>query len=903
MAPKNTWRNRERARAEAAEEERMVEASKRKERSEEPPQADTMQRDITTPIPAPLRVLEKYETKQEDNKSTEAEDNTREMIPSTRIFHNCSGIQRLPDGEGEPRNEDTMRTAIREEKERSGMNAIASAHGDREAYGPMPVSNGELYRHLILGTLKTPQSLSTMMVGDLSASQPRDENSAPKPFASSSKAEFIPTTCASTKPNAAANVLSISSPEVEVEVTTSNVPFTTRDIKPSILGIYGISGCGKSHLIKKLKDLLGEEDYAFHDGSGMIDAVVPGGLETFKTLPGEEQDRYRIQAIRRICDECAESGRVGVVAGHYMFWKSQYGLDDDDESGGEQVVWTSGDAECFTDMMYLSVQSQIVVEQCENDKTRKRLSLTRFELELWMAAERRELEKECGECGIGFALIGRDELQVVADMLKEMRKRPELLNLARTKKALDSIMAERDARLETMIVLDADRTLCAVDTGNLFWETFAANEKLRNPSQEPFKDPLKTIFSGPFGYSFNAFTQVDLLYGTVCSVDEFERICMIVAKKVIIHPEFKKLLRRVEEDSRIGAIIVTCGIRRVWEFVIELNGFSESVQVIGAGGHGSDYVVTAEVKAALVQKLQEEYGMHVWAFGDSPLDLPMLKQADEAIVVVVGEKGKRCRTMDKELESAIEDEGLVARQLLLPAHATPRLDSTRLPIFDIRQPHEMDSIFIRRVPLQIRHASPNSAELLQTPMRDGRISGVALQEVHKKVGWFLATELVTEVLPLEKYDIEHVQGGIAIGHRLKNEDKTLIIALMRGGEPMAKGVHEAFPLATFLHAHDPHDAAYYHLDGMENVLLVDSVINNGTTVVQFVKRIKELNAKTKIVVVAGVAQKASVAENGPLARVGRDGLTVIALRLSENKYTGKRGTDTGNRLFNTCRLD
>ncbi|CZS96536.1 related to 2-3-cyclic-nucleotide 3-phosphodiesterase [Rhynchosporium agropyri] len=774
-----------------------------------------------------------------------------------------------------------MRTAIREEKERSGMNAIASAHGDREAYGPMPVSNGELYRHLILGTLKTPRSLSTVMVGDLSASQPRDENSAPRHFASSSKAELAMNTSAFTKSKAAAPIQSMSSPEVEV--TTTNVPFTMRNIKPSILGIYGISGCGKSHLIKKIKDLLGEEDYAFHDGSGMIDAVVPGGLETFKTLPGEGKDRYRTQAIRRIRDECAESGKVGVVAGHYMFWKSQNGLDDDDESGGEQVVWTSGDAECFTDMMYLTVQSQIVVQQCENDKTRKRLSLTRFELDLWMAAERRELEKKCGECGIGFALIGRDDLQVVADMLKEMRKRPELQNLARTKKALDSIMAERDARLETMIVLDADRTLCAVDTGNLFWETFAANEKLRDPSQEPFKDPLKTIFSGPFGYSFNAFTQADLLYGTVCSVDEFERICMIVAKKVIIHPEFKKLLRRVEEDSLIGAIIVTCGIRRVWEFVIELNGFSESVQVIGAGGHGSDYVVTAEVKAALVQKLQKEYGMHVWAFGDSPLDLPMLKQADEAIVVI-GEKGKRSRTMDKELKSAIEDEGLVARQLLLPGHATPRLGSTRLPIFDIRQPHEMDSIFIRRVPLYA-------------------ISGVALQEVHKKVGWFLATELVTEVLPLEKYDIEHVQGGIAIGHRLKNEDKTLIIALLRGGEPMAKGVHEAFPLATFLHAHDPHDVAYYHLAGMENILLVDSVINNGTTVVQFVKRIKELNAKTKIVVVAGVAQKASVAENSPLARVGRDSLTVIALRLSENKYTGKRGTDTGNRLFNTCRLD
>jgi len=29
----------------------------------------------------------------------------------------------------------------------------------------------------------------------------------------------------------------------------------------------------------------------------------------------------------------------------------------------------------------------------------------------------------------------------------------------------------------------------------------------------------------------------------------------------------------------------------------------------------------------------------------------------------------------------------------------------------------------------------------------------------------------------------------------------------------------------------------------------------------------------------------------------------VALRLSKNKFTGKGGTDTGNRLFNTIRLD
>jgi uracil phosphoribosyltransferase len=34
-----------------------------------------------------------------------------------------------------------------------------------------------------------------------------------------------------------------------------------------------------------------------------------------------------------------------------------------------------------------------------------------------------------------------------------------------------------------------------------------------------------------------------------------------------------------------------------------------------------------------------------------------------------------------------------------------------------------------------------------------------------------------------------------VGYRLLHEEATLIVPLMRGGEPMAFGVNEAFPLA------------------------------------------------------------------------------------------------------------
>ncbi|PVH71222.1 hypothetical protein DL98DRAFT_563967 [Cadophora sp. DSE1049] len=624
------------------------------------------------------------------------------------------------------------------------------------------------------------------------------------------------------------------------------------NVKPVIVGIYGISAAGKFYLINQLKEILGEEHYTFYDGSGKIDTVTPGGLSAFKKL----------------------TGKFGAIAGHFMFWKEK---EEDRIKEKVDIVWTKGDSETFTYMLYLDVPTDIVLKQCRDDDKRNRPILP---------------EKTCSEHGILFSVLAHNEQLpgTTASLLRDFREHTENLNLSRAENVLDEIIGKDNAKLETMLVLDADRTLCAVDTGEMFWTELGYTN-----------DPLKKLFSGPMRYTHNAFRQASLLYEEATDDAKFTSTCQAVASKVKMHTESLRLLRRMEHYSHIGAVVVTCGLRRVWEMVLDAAGLSNTIKVIGGGRIDNGYVVTAEVKAALVKRLRDKHNMQVWAFGDSPLDLPMLKEADEAIVVI-GEAGKRSKTMDKELENAITKEGLAARQVLLPSYATHHLDTAKLPIFDIRDPGAVNSIFPRREPLTVLHASTPAAQLLQTPMRHAENSGVALQAIHKKVRWFLATNSSTEAVGMEEYPIPHVQGGSTTGHRLLHERQTTIVALMRGGEPMAKGVHKAFSLAMFVHANNPSDLKPHHLENQKTILLVDSVINNGTTIVEFVKRIKKLGSDVKIVVVTGVAQKKSVAEDGPLARVGREGLTV-ALRLSENKYTGKGGTDTGNRLFNTTRFD
>jgi uracil phosphoribosyltransferase len=129
---------------------------------------------------------------------------------------------------------------------------------------------------------------------------------------------------------------------------------------------------------------------------------------------------------------------------------------------------------------------------------------------------------------------------------------------------------------------------------------------------------------------------------------------------------------------------------------------------------------------------------------------------------------------------------------------------------------------------------------------------------------------------------------------------------MRGGEPMAFGVNEVFPLAMFAHAKKPEDIQIALLKSAVTVVLVDSVINEGTSIVEFVKCIRALHATIRIVVVAGVAQQEAVKKQGlienKLSKEERTGLSIVTLRVSDNKYKGVGGTDTGHRLFQTTQL-
>lgn len=676
---------------------------------------------------------------------------------------------------------------------------------------------------------------------------------------------------------------------------TAATTWSSSDDKPAVVGLYGLPGSGKTFLLTQLKKELEYTHFTFYEGSEMIANLVPGGLEAFQKMDEEERLCFRQQAIDAIGRECAESGQVGVVTGHFIFWS--------EEQKAGQPVCTQNDLGTFTHIIYLAVPANDIAQRWLGDTKRNRRSTSATHLHKWQKEEETQLRSLCRQHGILFSLVAPHPtlLVKVSTLLHDFRNHTEKYNLSQAESRLDEVFADQDM-LKTVLVMDADRTLAPEDSGALFWKKVSSLWPLEDRA-----GTLKKLFSSPLGYSYRSFRQAMLLYEEVANDQDFDNICQDVSSAITMYPEIMSLLRLVTEQEHIGAVVITCGLRLVWEKVLEREGLSEKVKVIGGGRIADGFVVTAGVKGALVTRLRETHHKKVWAFGDSPLDMKMLKNADRALVVV-GEEHNRSKSMDAALTDASSNEGLRVCQIVLPSNASPRLDATKIPIIKLTDPDFIDSLLGGRHTdggLEVLCTTDRTpAKLLATPMRDATVAGPKLREAHRHVGWYLAIESVADVIGLEQRPIGHVLGRQTMGYQLFHEKQTTIVALMRGGEPMACGVNDAFPHAMFVHASDVGGLKFHHLDGQITVILVDSVVNTGKTIVEFVQHVRKLHATIRIVVVAGVVQAQCVSEGSILnqALAGQAKVHLVALRLSNTKFTGSGTTDTGNRLFNTTHL-
>ncbi|OQO04047.1 hypothetical protein B0A48_10690 [Cryoendolithus antarcticus] len=619
-----------------------------------------------------------------------------------------------------------------------------------------------------------------------------------------------------------------------------------------IIGLYGLPGIGKTTLLNLLKELLPHDAFAFCEGSEMVANAAGGSLDTFRNADGNTNNLFRTQAIANIASECTASGKTGIVTGHYSF------LNAGAESPG--VVFSAAETRHYTHIIYLSASGEEIEQRCRDD-ARARVPLAAAEINRWAAKEVKELEPICYRNRILLSVLRIEQMspikvaEVIASLIQRFHLQSPALNEHCVTTVMNEFLSKQSATLQSVFIFDGDKTLRDEDTTESFW-----------------------LFDFA-GYSDCALRQAAQLYREIGS-SSFTKYCAEVTSETHVVPELRNIIASVEQHEHTAVFVVTSGLRRVWEVV--LRGLVENIDMIGNNPFdeaGSEYVVTPATKADVVAQLQDQ-GLEVWAFGDSPLDLPMLKKGDHR-VVVVGKAATRSRSIKKELASAIEDGSLPGIARLLSSPQDCNICPSRLSTAMLPSIHSADiTKVLHDSPPRFRlyHATDKSlSKLLRTPTRIATYQGPSLRKAHEQIGRYLATEYVSEIL---------------------------IVPLIRGGEPMAMGVSNVFSEVMFLQAKSPADMTLKHLNQCKAVILLASVVNSGASIAEFVTHIRARRVSVPVVVVAGVVQADAVRPGGSIRKMAlKNDIAIVALQLSDNKYTGKEVTDTGARLFNTTALE
>ncbi|KOS22296.1 Uracil phosphoribosyltransferase [Escovopsis weberi] len=625
--------------------------------------------------------------------------------------------------------------------------------------------------------------------------------------------------------------------------------------KRAVIGIFGLPGSGKSFLLAGLKRMTNERDFTLVEGSSKIASFFgEEGLKGFKLLDEEMKYQIREWSIQAIGKEADNNGCDAIVTGHYSFWG---------EGEPEPLeVWTDADARTYTNIIYLRVNPAKIHERRRTDAVTIRPQVSVEHLKKWQDLEVQSLRRLCAQNNILFIELQEEphfdfRVSRICDLHRPSSERMNNHNAVRSDPPLDNFAADGI------------------------------------PTERLFRDQ---------GYSLFAFQQAALLYDEPLDILSFQDRCREVATRTKLYPELETLVREACMRKDVLVMIVTSGITTIWAYIMDDLAIPRSSRIAVLVGAlrlmPCPLVITPEVKGLVASHLRDIHGLDVWAFGDSPIDIPMLKAANHA-VVVVGPEESRSRSMDGALSEALSG-GLRAKQLLLPHDVPPRLDLERLPRVSVED--IMADLQCSKT-LELLHATDKEAcKLLASPTRDPSISGPDLKRPTARIGQYLALEYLGKVLGLAETPSQTVQGTPTMSHSLRDEAATAIVAIMRAGEPLAEGIFDVFPRARFIHARAPADLTARELEGVRAVLLVDTVINTGETIIEFVRHLRGLGLK--LVVVASVVQAETIQKWHPMATaLAEADAPLVTLRVSENKYKGTRGLDTGNRMFNTTHRD
>lgn len=235
-----------------------------------------------------------------------------------------------------------------------------------------------------------------------------------------------------------------------------------------------------------------------------------------------------------------------------------------------------------------------------------------------------------------------------------------------------------------------------------------------------------------------------------------------------------------------------------------------------------------------VTKLLRAKGYTITAYGDSKNDLYMLKEADNGYLYI----GKR-----------------ISRSLL-------NSDLNGLDFI-----YDKSTVVIDDIDNAIRD------DVAITKSSSG-INGSLLASAHLKLGERLGKEIKT-IIPTQN---------------------TAVIVMERGGRFFGDGLYSAF--GGVFYPYNPSKDEIPDVSKHNFVIIVDSVINTGRSILSVIESIKRNNPKIEIIIAANVIQRNALDKMKQYK--------IFSIRVSDNYFIGKKqavqtgdtGPDTADRLYN-----
>lgn len=202
------------------------------------------------------------------------------------------------------------------------------------------------------------------------------------------------------------------------------------------IGLYGLPGAGKSHLLEQIDFM----------------RVIQGSVTMKKMFPQFDLlDEDEKNAVRKQFAEYLGKEKDFLMDGHYSF--------------GDQVVFTESDGELYDVFLYLFISPQVLENRMRSSE--KNYRYLEFDIEQWQKSEIYALREYCHQKDKDFYVIDQpeegffQELSPVVNFIRDISQGYSCVKFAG--KCTEKIL-QKSGDKDIIVLTDGDKTISMEDT-------------------------------------------------------------------------------------------------------------------------------------------------------------------------------------------------------------------------------------------------------------------------------------------------------------------------------------------------------------------------------------------------------------------------------------------------------